>query len=119
MTTETGLESLNVLTELEAQERAARVSDVAYALSLSLTKGAETYEGTVSVRFSLDDPAAGVFLDCTSKSINSLTLNGTEVDVRHERNRLYLDGADLSAENVIEIAYTRPHRRRAAPAHPS
>ena len=38
-------EALNVLSEVEAQERAGRVSDVGYVLSLSLTKGSPTYDG--------------------------------------------------------------------------
>jgi len=110
-------DTLNVLTEAEAQERAGRVSDVAYALSLSLSKGSPTYDGQLTVRFKLADPSAGTFLDCTSKSIDSLRVNGSDADVKHERNRLYLDGSDLSAENVVEISYTNEYDHIGAGLH--
>ena len=110
-------ETLNVLTEVEAQERAGRVSDVGYSLSLSLTKGAPTYEGSVAVRFAMADPSVGTFLDCTSKSIDSLTVNGAAVEVRHERNRLYLEGSALGSENVVEIAYTNEYDHIGAGLH--
>ena len=52
-------ETLNVLSEVEAQERAGRVSDVGYVLSLSLSKGSPTYTGSITVRFNLAEPADG------------------------------------------------------------
>ena len=110
-------ETLNVLTEVEAQERAGRVSDVGYTLELSLAKGSPTYEGALTVRFSLAEPEAGTFLDCTSKSIDSLVVNGSSAEVKHERNRLYLDGGDLSAENVVEISYTNEYDHIGAGLH--
>ncbi len=110
-------DALNVLTEAEAQERAGRVSDVSYALALSLSKGSSTYRGALRIRFHLADPAAGVFLDCTSRSIDSVTVNGVAAAAKHERNRLYLDGADLEQANLVEIAYTNEYDHIGAGLH--
>ena len=84
---------------------------------LALTKGSETYDGELTVRFNLSDPSAGTFLDCTSKSINSLTVNGSSAEVKHERNRLYLDGADLASANVVAISYTNEYDHIGAGLH--
>ncbi len=108
---------LNVLTEAEARERAGRISDVEYALALSLIKGSPTYKGTLRVRFNLADPRAGVFLDCTSRSIDSVAVNGAVVEARRERNRLYLDGSDLAESNVVDIAYTNEYDHIGAGLH--
>ena len=88
-------DTLNVLSETEAQERAAQVSDVGYTLALSLAKGADTYDGTLSVRFSLDDPAAGLDACCTPVSVpvpggGSATLSN--VTMAEHRGRLLLGG---------------------------
>ena len=117
MTTETAMESLNVLTEAEAQERAQQVSDVSYDLALSLNAGAETYDGELTARFSLSSPADGAFLECTSKTIHALTVNGEAAEIRHERNRLYLDGASLGAENEVAISYTNDYDHIGAGLH--
>ena len=110
-------DTLNVLTEAEAQERAGRVSDVGYTLSLSLSKGSPTYDGQVTVRFNLADPSEGTFLDCTSKSIVSLAVNGSPAEIRHERNRLFLDGSTLASVNVVEISYTNEYDHIGAGLH--
>ena len=110
-------DSRNVLSEIEAQQRAQRVSDAAYALQLSLIKGAPTYDGQVDIQFSLQDPDQGVFLDCTAKSIHSLSVNGLDADINHQRNRLYLDAAHLSHHNRVEISYTNEYDHIGAGLH--
>ncbi len=110
-------DALNGLSESEAAARAARVSDVSYTLSLSLTKGSATYDGALTVRFALEAPSAGTFLDCTSQTISSLTVNGVAADVRHERNRLYLDGSQLDAQNIVEVSYVNEHDHIGAGLH--
>ena len=110
-------DTLNVLSEIEAQERAARVSDAAYALQLSLSKGSPTYDGQVDIQFALQDPAQGVFLDCTAKSIHSLTVNGVDADINHQRNRLYFDATQLSDRNRVEISYTNEYDHIGAGLH--
>ena len=110
-------DTLNVLSEIEAQERAARVSDARYELSLDLNKGSPTYDGFVTINFRLEDPSEGTFLDCTSKDVQSVKVNDVWVDARHERNRLYLDGAQLQAENEVEIQYSNEYDHIGAGLH--
>ena len=43
----------DVLTQLEAEARQARVSAVAYTLHLELTRGAATYRGDATIQFAL------------------------------------------------------------------
>ena len=109
----------NVLSQDEAQARVARVRAVEYDLRLSLTQGASSYDGEVTVRFQLERPDEGVFLDCTSQTIHSVWLNGTELAdsaYRHERNRLYLSDA-LALNNVVTIRYTNEYDHIGAGLH--
>ena len=107
----------NVLTQTEAEDRAAAISDVAYDLTLSLIAGSETYDAEAAIRFSHAAPAAGAFLDFTGREIHSLTVNGVERAARHERNRLYLDGADLAAANEVRVRYTNDYDHIGAGLH--
>ena len=107
----------NVLTQAEAEERAAAVGEAAYALELSLTAGSERYDAEAAIRFTHAAPEAGVFLDCTALEIHSLQVNGVERPVRHERNRLYLDGADLAAANEVRVSYTNEYDHIGAGLH--
>ncbi len=107
----------NVLTQNEAEDRAAAISDVAYDLTLSLTAGSETYDAEAAIRFSHAAPAAGAFLDFTGREIHSLTVNGVQRAARHERNRLYLDGADLAAANEVRVHYTNDYDHIGAGLH--
>ena len=43
----------DVLTQEEAESRAARLSNVSYEIDLRLTRGAESYHGEVVARFDL------------------------------------------------------------------
>ena len=66
----------DVLTQVEAEARAARLSQVEYDLDLSLTRGAEVYRGDVTLRFTLSG-TGDLFLDFRGKAIelNARTLS--------------------------------------------
>ena len=113
----TAAETLNVLSQTEAQERAAAISEVSYALSLSLSAGAEGYDGEAQIRFRHASPSEGAFLDFTGREIARLEVNGQERTPRHERNRLYLDGADLAAENDVRVVYANDYDHIGAGLH--
>ena len=55
----------NVLTQTEAEDRAAAILGRRLRLTLSLTAGSETYDAEAAIRFSHSAPAAGAFLDFT------------------------------------------------------
>ncbi|MEE9278096.1 MAG: aminopeptidase N, partial [Dehalococcoidia bacterium] len=96
----------NVLTQTEAQDRAAQISGAEYELALSLRAGAPDYEGDVTIRFDHHRPAEGTFLDFTGKEILRLEVNGREVPApTWRRHRLTIDGQLLGAQNVVRIVY--------------
>ena len=68
----------DVLTQVEAEARAARLSQVEYDLDLSLTRGAEVYRGDVTLRFTLSG-TGDLFLDFRGKAIELLEVNGAAI----------------------------------------
>ena len=108
----------NRLGQTEAEARAAQISDVRYALALSLQPGGGDYEGDLTIAFRHAAPGEGTFLDCTGKSIDRLELNGEEVAAAAwESNRLRLDGALLQDQNSVRIRYTNTFDRTGAGFH--
>ena len=68
----------DVLTQSEAEGRAARVSNCHYTLALDIRAGAAAYTGDITMRFDYvgrDDS----FLDHRGKTIQSLEINGQTV----------------------------------------
>ena len=56
MTTEPAVR--DVLTQADAEARAAAISNVFYDLTLDLTKGAPRYRGDATIRFAYDGPSS-------------------------------------------------------------
>ncbi|HPU03642.1 MAG TPA: aminopeptidase N, partial [Rhodoglobus sp.] len=87
------------LTRIEAQERAALVSTKSYEIELDLTTGDEVFRSTTRVLFSAT-PGASTFIDALTRTVHSVTLNGTEIE--HGDNvRIPLPG--LAAENELVV----------------
>lgn len=95
----------DVLTQLEAQARAARISDVSYELTLDLIAGAERYRGTNVIHFS-DSGQGDTFIDLTGETIEFLSLNGEQINNPDwNGHRITLPGDLLKAENLLHITY--------------
>ncbi|MGN8050110.1 aminopeptidase N [Curtobacterium sp. 22159] len=90
------------LTRIEAQERAAIVDVQTYDVELDLTRGAETFGSTTRVRFTAT-PGASTFIDAITKTVHSITLNGTALDVAavNDGVRIQLDGLQEQNELVV------------------
>ncbi|MFT2816056.1 aminopeptidase N [Leifsonia sp. A12D58] len=90
------------LTRVEAQERAALVAVTSYDVTLDLTTGPETFASTTTVKFTAT-PGASTFIDAITKTVHSVTLNGTALDpaVVSDGIRIQLDG--LAAENELTV----------------
>jgi aminopeptidase N len=90
------------LTRVEAQERKALVDVSSYAVTLDLTTGAETFLSTTVVTFAAT-PGASTFIDFLTRTVHSVTLNGTSLDPSavSDNVRIRLDG--LEASNVLEV----------------
>ncbi|MEX0781393.1 MAG: aminopeptidase N [Dehalococcoidia bacterium] len=95
----------DVLTQGEAEARAARVSNTAYELALDLTAKAETYRGSVTITFDLEG-SGDLFLDHRGKTIHRLEVNGRVIDSPDWTGyRLTLPGDALQAKNTVRIEY--------------
>ncbi len=95
----------DVLTQTEAEARAARVSKVAYAIALDLTRGASTYRGDVAITFQATG-SEPLFLDFTGKRIDLLEVNGVAVpEPEWTGYRLTIDGASLRPDNAVRVVY--------------
>jgi aminopeptidase N len=90
------------LTRVEAQERAALIRVSSYEIELDLTTGPETFASTTRVRFSAR-PGSATFIDAITKTVHSITLNGSPLDVAavNDGVRIHLDG--LAEDNTLEV----------------
>lgn len=90
------------LTRAEAEERAALVAVESYDIALDLTTGDEVFRSTTTVRFTATE-GASTFIDHISRTVHSVTLNGTELDASavNDGVRIQLDG--LAAENELVV----------------
>ncbi len=105
-TTPTGRD---VLTQSEAEARAARIDDVAYEIELQLARNSSEYTGRVVATFTHSGEGA-TFLDHTGLRIDSLELNGQVIaEPEWDGHRLVLAGELLAAENRLEITYTNEY----------
>ncbi len=95
----------DVLTQVEATQRAARVTEAAYEIDLKLQRGAATYHGDVTATFTLTGTDA-VFLDFTGKRIDSLQVNGeTIAEPNWTGYRLTLDAGLRDGANTVRVVY--------------
>ncbi|MCC7364283.1 MAG: aminopeptidase N [Dehalococcoidia bacterium] len=94
----------DVLTQLEAEERAARVSNCRYEIALDIQANAETYHGDVTITFDLAGEGS-IFLNHRGKTIHELTVNGAAVEPDWSAYRLTLPAASLAPHNTVRIRY--------------
>ena len=102
--TQTAPASRDVLTQQEAEERSARVSNVSYRPGIDVQKGASLYQGDVEIRFDLAG-RGDTFLDHRGKRIELLEINGKAVVPRWNGFRLVLPGQQLQETNTVHIVY--------------
>lgn len=97
------------LSQADAAARSARVSNVDYTLEFALT-GKESFSGTTTLSFDLNDAAQPLTIDLDKATIGSLTVNGKPVTPQYNQWFITLAAADLKAgRNTVTIAYSRPH----------
>ncbi len=90
------------LTRVEAQERKSLVSVTHYDVSLDLTCGPEVFRTTTIVTF---DSTAGssTFIDAITRTVHSVTLNGTELDPAAVSDGIRIQLPDLAASNTLTV----------------
>ncbi len=90
------------LTRVEAQERKALVSVHGYDVTLDLTTGPETFRSTTTVMFSAK-PGASTFIDAITRTVHSVTLNGTELDPAAVSDGVRIRLDNLADENELIV----------------
>ena len=90
-----------------AKERAARVSDLHYALRYTLVAHAAGTEASETLRFHLNEASQSLLLDFRDGHIGSLAINGAAAPIDNSNGHLLLPAASLHAgENAVEINFT-------------
>ena len=93
------------LTLAEARERAALLTITSYAVELDLDQGVEVFGSVTTVRFTCSTPGADSWVDLKARSIETLSLNGSDLDpATVVDGRLPLAG--LAGDNVLVVAAT-------------
>ncbi|WP_235472226.1 aminopeptidase N, partial [Frigoribacterium sp. Leaf44] len=90
------------LTRVEAQERKSVVDVQSYEIALDLTRGDEVFGSSTTVRFTAT-PGASTFIDALTRTVHSVTLNGTALDVDAVSDGVRIQLAELAADNVLEV----------------
>ncbi|PPG60193.1 aminopeptidase N [Rathayibacter sp. AY1E4] len=90
------------LTRSEAQERASLIQVHDYDIALDLTRGAETFLSTTTVRFSATEGASS-FIDAVTGTVHSVTLNGAELDPADVADGVRIRLDVLAANNELTV----------------
>ncbi|PPF24758.1 aminopeptidase N [Rathayibacter rathayi] len=90
------------LTRSEAQQRASLIQVHDYDIALDLTRGAETFLSTTTVRFSATDHASS-FIDAITRTVHSVTLNGVELDPADVADGVRIRLDSLAADNELTV----------------
>ena len=97
------------LLQTDAKKRAARISNIAYELSLTLT-GKEEFSAKSKISFDLSDIDSSVTVDLDNANITELIVNGNPATILY--NRWFISIAPetlIKGRNTIDVSYTRTH----------
>ncbi|WP_437680199.1 aminopeptidase N [Sorangium sp. So ce131] len=104
MTDKTGSPGRDVLTQEEAQERAARIGNVRYELAIDLARGARGYRGEAIAYFDVRG-GGDTFIDFRGRRIERLEVGGVAVEPEWSDCRVRLPGKLLDPETRVRIVY--------------
>lgn len=90
------------LTRVEAEERAALLDVSEYDVTLDLTRGAEVFGSTTTVRFTAT-AGASTFIDAITRTVHAVTLNGRELDPADVSDGVRIRLDDLAQENELTV----------------
>lgn len=103
-------DTANALTQVEAFERSAVVSDVDYDLKFELSGTEDIFKGNVEVHFTLSAIPRQLFLDFQGGKVHALEVNGTTAKVEYNTRRLSLPLRELKiGKNAVLVTFERPH----------
>jgi aminopeptidase N len=90
------------LTRIEAQQRKSLIAVSGYEVALDLTTGDETFLSTTTVRFEAT-AGASTFIDAFTRTVHSVTLNGTALDAAKVSDGVRIQLDNLAASNVLTV----------------
>ena len=109
------------LTREEAAQRGALLDVQHYTVEVDLRgapdSSAATYPVRTTIRFTAAETGSSTFLDHLGASVESLTLNGTALDVTTHVGPARILLPDLQAENTVEITSTSRYSRSGEGLH--
>lgn len=101
--------ALDQLTQAQAEARKARVSDIAYTITIDLITDPDAYQGSVQAQFQLTDTDASLQIDFTGGQVANVVANGQTIDVDYNGYFLSVPATALRAGiNTIDIDYRHP-----------
>ncbi|TXN28109.1 aminopeptidase N [Lacisediminihabitans profunda] len=90
------------LTRVEAAERKALIAVESYDVTLDLTTGSEVFRSTTTVRFTAT-AGASTFIDAFTRTVHSVTLNGTPLDPAAVSDGVRIQLDDLAQQNELTV----------------
>lgn len=114
------MDAPNVLTQIEALERASLVNQVSYSIHLDLKSGSPTYQGETKILFFYTGKGKGKLkIDFVTKKIEVFLLNGKEFSGYTKTDAsLDLPGDSLKpGKNEIKIKYTNEYNHSGSGFH--
>lgn len=96
------------LTRAEARERADLIAVDSYEVELDLTRGEKVFGTTTAVKFTAT-PGSSTFIDAVTDAVQSVTLNGRELDPAEVSNGIRIQLPDLAADNELLVVAEAPY----------
>lgn len=97
------------LLQTDAKKRAARISNIAYDFTLSLT-GKEEFSGISKISFDLSDIDSPMTIDLDNANITELIVNGNSAKIQYNKWFISLAPESLiKGRNTVSVIYTRAH----------
>ena len=93
------------LTQKEAQQRAATVSTHSYLVELDVTTSEKNFQSRTTIHFSATE-GAETFIDAQTESVQSISLNGENLDPKTHSDNTRISLPNLKAKNVLVIEAT-------------
>ena len=94
-----------------AIQRAFQISNISYALSLSLEESKPNYSGSITLNFDFSENDAPLEIDFSNGAIHSITVN-QQLSENYEYNKFYIliPSASLKqGHNTVTIEFSHPY----------
>ncbi|RBP99874.1 aminopeptidase N [Bifidobacterium xylocopae] len=107
------------LTRTEAEERAGIVSNPKYTVSLDLTRGPRTFLSEAVISFDAARRGASTYLDLIASRVESVELNGVELDPAEVYRDSRIELKKLKAHNEVRVKAVCDYSRTGEGLHRS